>query len=349
MSHSPPPTLPRIGPYEVFGRIADGHRSVVWAATARRHLGGFAKTVAIKCLKPAAAQLAEERQAFMFEATLAAGMDHPNLIHVFDVGVWEGRPYMVMELVKGWTLRSLLATAELTRVSIPLPAALAMIYSAAEGLHFVHGMRGRDGRRLRLVHRDVDDTNILVARAGYAKVTDFGFATPTAIEHAEPLSGRERTAMRAPELEGLRPVDCRADIYALGMILERFCDQMDLPFSDDLRAVVARAAAHKPHNRFDNARDFQHSLEAVAAARDLTIAPAAAARFLEQLFAPAQRPAPAASPPAASALPGLADARRGARRPIPNGGRTRVRVTRGKSSVTAMRSVIPKRRATTGL
>lgn len=348
MSHSPPLTPPRIGPYAVFGRIADGQRSVVWAATTRQ-MGGFAKTVAIKCLKPDAALISEERREFLFEATVGGAMDHPNLVPVFDVGVWEGRPYMVMELVKGWTLRSVLATAELTRVTIPLAAALAILHTAAEGLHFLHCLRGRDGRALRLVHRAVDDTNILVARAGYAKVIDFGLTAPTALQLPEPLGGRERTPMRAPELEGLRPIDCRADIYALGMLLERLCDQMYLPFSDDLRAVVARAAAHKPHNRFDNARDFQRSLEAVSAARDLTIAPAAAARFLEQLFSPAQRPAPPEPPRAAPAsLPGLAEARRAPRRPAPNGGRTRVRVTRGRSSVTAMRSVIHKRRASTG-
>jgi serine/threonine protein kinase len=347
--HSPPP---RIGPYNVFGRIAEGQRSVVWAATAKQH-GSFAKTVAIKCMKPDAALDTGERKAFMFEATVGGAMDHPNLVHVFDVGVWEGRPYMVMELVKGWTLRSVLATAELTRNAIPLPAALAMVHSAAEGLHFLHRLRGRDGGTLGLVHRDVDDTNVLVARAGYAKLIDFGLAAPTNGDPPAPLGGRERTPMRAPELEGHRPIDCRADIYALGMLLERLCDQMYLPFSDDLRAVVARAASHKPHNRFDNARDFQRSLEAVASARDLTIAPSAAAHFLERLFSPTPReaarvvtPAPALAP---MHLPGLAQAQKSVRRMVPNGGRTRVRVTRGRSSVTAMRSVIrPKRRASTG-
>jgi serine/threonine protein kinase len=333
---------------------------VVWAATAKQH-GSFAKTVAIKCMKPDAALDTHERRAFMFEATLGGAMDHPNLVHVFDVGVWEGRPYMVMELVKGWTVRSILATAELTRAVLPLPAALAMLHSAAEGLYFLHRLRGRDGRMPKLVHRDLDDTNILVARAGYAKLIDFGYAIPTAIEQPEPLSGRERTAMRAPELEGLRPIDCRADIYALGMLLERMCDQMHLPFSNDLRAVVARAAAHKAHNRFDNARDFQRSLEAVASARDLTIAPSAAEQFLEGLFSPTPREDPREQPHAVTPpprtpeptraplhLPGLEQAQKSVRRLVPNGGRTRVRVTRGRSSVTAMRSVIHKRRASTG-
>ncbi len=333
---------PLIGPYEVFGRLHDGREAAVWAATFRGP-GGFARSVAIKCLKPSAAARGDLRKAFLYEAALGGAIDHPGVTQVLDVGVWDGRPFFVTELVRGWPLRSVMATAELTRTPLPLDAVLHIAHAAAESLHYLHELRGPGGRALGMIHRAVDDTNLMVARAGFVKLIDFGLATPSAVEHAAPLRARETTPFSAPELVGQRPIDRRADVFGLGVVIEQLADRLSGGCPDDLRAVLDRAAAPKPRDRFSSARDLQRSLEAVAMARDLWLLTANTRRYLEHLFAPAPRTQ-------ASSMPGLDDARRGAPRvPVPNGGRTRVRVTRGTSHASGLRSMpVRRRRLSTG-
>lgn len=327
---------PRIDNYEVFGRLAEGHDTVVWAANARRTVG-FVRPFAIKCLKLAAAKVDGKRKSLIREAAIGAALDHPALGQVIDVGVWDGRAYMVCELIRGWNLRSVLATAALTRTPVPLAAALSLIHTAAEGAHYLHELRGRDGRSLGLVHRAIDDGNLLVARAGYAKLIDFGLTTPTAFETAEPLRGRECTKFSAPELSSHATCDRRADVYGLGVALAAIARRMDDDCPKDLRAVISRAVSEHPRNRFGSARDLQRSLEAVAMARDIPLSTAATARFLEGLYSPSEQPAPRAplrsvEAPQARAMPGLDDARRGKPAVPPTLGRTRVRVTRGGRS-----------------
>ena len=333
---------PLIGPYEVFGRLHDGREAAIWAATFRGP-GGFARSVAIKCLKPGPAARGDMRRSFLYEAALGGTIDHPGVTQVLDVGVWDGRPFFVTELVRGWPLRSVIATAELTRTLLPLDAVLHIAHAAAESLHYLHELRGPGGRPLGMIHRAIDDTNLLVARAGFVKLIDFGLAVPSASEQPMPLRSREATDFTAPELVGRRPIDRRADVFGLGVLIENLARQVGGGCPDDLRAVIDRAAAPKPRDRFSSARDLQRSIEAVAMARDLWLSTANTRRYLEQLFAPAPRAR-------ASSLPGLDDVRRIAPRvPVPNGGRTRVRVTRGTSHASGMRSMpVRRRRLSTG-
>jgi serine/threonine protein kinase len=333
---------PRIGPYEVFGRLADGTESVVWAATSRRG-AGFVRTHAIKCLKATAAGKRLRKAAFAFEAAIGGAIDHPNLLAVQDVGSWDGRPYLVTDLVRGWNLRSILATADLTRTPIPLAAVLAIIHAAAEGVHYLHELVGHGGRPLRLIHRAVDDTNLMVARAGFVKLLDYGFAGPVHAEPMTPITGRAITDFTAPELIGHRQVDRRADVYGLGVALARLGERMPFECPDDLRSVLARATADRARDRFSSARDLQRALEAVALARDVSISASNTARLLDRLFSPTNRPDQ-------TTLPGLEGARLAPRKVVPNAGRTRVRVTRGgPSQVSGLRYVQGRpRRHTTG-
>lgn len=340
---------PRIDDYEVFGRLADGEETTIWAANLRR-VGGFSRSVAVKCLKAQLANQPMKRGAVFREAAIGATLDHPGLVQTVDAGVWDGRPYLVCALIRGWNLRSIMATASLTRTPIPLASVLSIIHGAADGAHYLHEMRGRDGRSLGLVHRAIDDSNLIVARAGYAKLIDFGSTTPTAFENAPALTGRDVTDFVAPELLTQGARDRRCDVFSLGVTLAVLADHLPHECPDDLRAVIDRATAEQPRNRFGNARDLQRSIEAVAIARDIPVSTAATAKLLDHLFSPttrnqrvagsaAAKPAPrpatrAPSAPQASSIPGLTRAQedREQRGPDPSLGRTRVRVTRGGRS-----------------
>lgn len=332
---------PHIGSYEIFGRLAEGRDTVIWAATLRR-TRGFVRTFAIKSTKAQAAALETKRAALFREAAIGGVLDHPALGRTVDVGIYDSRPYLVCELIRGWSLRSVMATASLTRIPIPLAAVLSILHKTAEGIHYLHEVRGRDGRSLGLVHRAIDDGNVMVARPGYTKLIDFGLATPSAVEAAPPLSGADVTEFSAPEVSSTAEFDRRADVFSLGALLDALSRRMPTECPKDLRAVISRATAEQPRNRFGNARDFQRSLEAVAMARDIPLSTSATTRFLDHLFATTIRPGQ-------HGLPGLAEANRDAR-PEPSLGRTRVRVTRpGRSQVSQLSFSRPRpRRHTTG-
>lgn len=176
---------------------------------------------AVKSLDPMVAADQRTLTTFRREAALLARVNHPTVPRVFDVGLAGGRPYLVMEFVDGRPLSTLIATARLAEAQIArLGADVAGALAAAH--------------RAGLIHRDVKPANILITEDGSAHLIDFGLAAtgradagtgdgPEAIAGTLEYSPPEQTGMLA------RPVDGRADLYALGVVLFE-CATGDLPF-----------------------------------------------------------------------------------------------------------------------
>ena len=198
-----------VGPYRVVSLIAHGGMGVVYRATDIR----LHRDVALKMLAPFGVPDELQVERFIREARITASIDHPNVVKVYDVGVFEGQPYIVVELLEGETLR-----ARLNRDVLTVSVARQIATDIARGLVAAHAAG--------LVHRDLKPENIFLTRAGITKILDFGIAKlgPEARRPAGATSTITGILLGtagylAPEqVRGLE-VDARADLFALGSIL----------------------------------------------------------------------------------------------------------------------------------
>ncbi len=258
------------GRYRLLGAIGSGASGRVYVADDVR----LRRRVAVKVLHPALAADAGFLRRFRSEAQLAASLHHPNVMAVYDWGE-DGVPFMVLELLSGGSLRSMLDAG--TRLT---PAQAAHVGGqVAAALDYAHG-RG-------LVHRDIKPANLLFDEHGIVRVADFGLARALAeaswTEPAGAVVGTARYA--APEQGSGAPLDGRADLYALGLVMVesvtgsvplvadtplgtvglRQESSIDVPTAvDGLAPVIARACAADPDDRFETADRMRQAISEVA-------------------------------------------------------------------------------------
>ncbi|HYN95852.1 MAG TPA: Stk1 family PASTA domain-containing Ser/Thr kinase [Pilimelia sp.] len=204
------------GRYRVRGRVARGGMATVYTAVDER----LERTVALKIIHPSQADNAHFVERFTDEAKTIARLTHPNVVAVYDQGTHAGLPYLVMEYVRGRTLREILADR---RRLHPLEA-LAILEQMLAAIAAAH--------RAGLVHRDVKPENVLVAEAPSAgttnlvdsvvKVADFGLARAVEASGDEAAAGGHlmaTVAYVAPELVTDGHADPRTDVYSAGIVL----------------------------------------------------------------------------------------------------------------------------------
>ncbi|MEQ8976777.1 MAG: protein kinase, partial [Deltaproteobacteria bacterium] len=148
--------MPRrsFGKYEVLARLATGGAASIFLAR-QPGAAGFHKLVVLKTLLPERAIDADFVAMFLDEARLAARLNHPNCVQIYDLGRVRGVYYISMEYIFGETLWNLLTTV--TRLRTPLPPAhvASILASACDGLHHAHELKDPNGKAYHLVHRDV--------------------------------------------------------------------------------------------------------------------------------------------------------------------------------------------------
>ena len=209
--------LNALGRYELLGTLGHGGMANVYLG---RHAGeaGFQRFYAIKVLH---SHLAEEEGFVMMlfdEARIAARLHHPNVVPIVDLGSQDGVHYVVMEYVEGCSLSTLLQgsrDSRSPRLIIPI------ILDTLNGLHAAHTLTDDDGTPMRLVHRDVSPQNILVGTDGTARITDFGIAkAESRITSTRPGDIKGKASFMSPEqIMDASRVDCRADVYSVGVML----------------------------------------------------------------------------------------------------------------------------------
>lgn len=226
--------------YRLDQEIARGGMATVW----RGEDPLLARAVAVKTLDPILAQDETVRTRFRREAVAAAAVAHPNIVATYDTGEDDGVAYIVMELVEGATLRQAIDL----HGALPPARAADIASQVADALAAAHA-RG-------LVHRDVKPSNVLVQLDGRVKVTDFGIAkaadqSADELTRAGSVMGTARYL--APEqLEGL-PVDERADVYSLGLVLYEMLTGRS-PFGADTEIATAVARLTTPPPRLGDLR-----------------------------------------------------------------------------------------------
>jgi serine/threonine protein kinase len=199
----------RLGPYEILSPLAAGGMGEVYRARDTR----LGREVAIKVL-PEGFHADEDRlRRFEQEARATSTLNHPNILVVYDVGMHEGRPFLVTELLEGETLR-----ARLSRAALPGSKAADYALQIARGLAAAHA-KG-------VVHRDLKPDNIFLTAAGVVKILDFGLAkvanlesAPTAAPESVPGAIMGSAGYMAPEQVRGQEADQRADIFSFGAVL----------------------------------------------------------------------------------------------------------------------------------
>jgi serine/threonine-protein kinase len=258
----------------------------VWVARQRgKH--GFEKLVAIKTILPKFAADPRFQEMFLDEARIASRIEHLNVAQIFDLGEEHDILYLAMEYVDGDALSKLNRACQRKGVKLPPGIIMRVLADACSGLQEAHDLKDNEGHRLEIVHRDVSPHNILVSSRGIAKVIDFGIAKAVSRVGSDTNSGvlKGKIQYMAPEQALGRPVDRRADVWAVGAILYHLLagkpafegdnhlatlhllgsGRPPVPLPDSvhpaIRGVVRKALAHAPENRYATAAELREAIE----------------------------------------------------------------------------------------
>ncbi|MBN2358020.1 MAG: serine/threonine protein kinase [Deltaproteobacteria bacterium] len=209
----------QFGRYQVIAPLASGGMADIHLASVGG-IGGFEKLVVLKCILPNLAKDPRFVKMLLNEARLAALLDHPNIVQVFDVGCIEGQHYIAMEYLSGEALNTVLAACRKRGRLLPVELAAVIVMQAAEGLHHAHTLVGTDGAPLNIIHRDVSPQNIFVLYNGGIKVVDFGIAKArTSDTKTRTGAIRGKVAYMSPEQVLGEDLDARSDVFSLGIVL----------------------------------------------------------------------------------------------------------------------------------
>jgi serine/threonine protein kinase len=288
-----------IGPYRIEGPLGQGGMGEVFRARDTR----LGRPVALKLLAGTMTADSSSLERFRREAQAIAALNHPNVCTVYDIGEHEGRPFLVMELMEGQTLRDRIADRPFSNEDLT-----AIMVQILEGLEAAHGAG--------IVHRDIKPANIFLTRLGTVKILDFGLAKSTRTELFEsPIPVDSLTtpgttvgtiSYMAPEQLRGEPVDARSDVFACGVLLYEMATGT-LPFggqnmASSIEAVLTRAPRPARELRRDLLPEIEQAIDRALekdprmrcqSASEMRAGLLRAKRVLES------RSVPAASPPGA--------------------------------------------------
>jgi len=216
-----PPQIEKLGRYELITRLAAGGMAEIFLAR-ERGLAGFERLVVIKRILPHREDDPAFVAMFQREARIVARLNHPNVVHIHDLGEVDGNYFIAMEYIHGCTLREMQVLATRGEVSVPPAVAIAIVAEACRGAHAAHELTDDNGKSIGLVHRDISPHNVMLTPNGHVKLIDFGIAKGAIIEGFETTNGesiRGKYGYMSPEQCHRKELDRRSDVFSLGIIL----------------------------------------------------------------------------------------------------------------------------------
>jgi serine/threonine-protein kinase len=230
---------------EVFGSYIV-HEELGTGGMATVHLaqGGagaaYGKRVALKRLLPHVARVPELLTSFIDEARLARYLKHPNIAQVYEFGRISGVHFIAFEFVPGPTVEQLFLQCRAAVGPIPVAVVLGIATQLCDALEHAHTLRDETGQHLRIVHRDVSPSNLIVSTVGLVKLIDFGLAKAK-YQTAESQAGivKGKLSYTAPEYIAGQ-LDARCDLWAVGVVLHELLTGQRLFASDDDASKVMR-------------------------------------------------------------------------------------------------------------
>jgi serine/threonine protein kinase/ABC-type branched-subunit amino acid transport system substrate-binding protein len=270
------------GKYRFLAEIGFGGMSEIYLTVIQGGLAGFQKLVALKLLRRDLDEDGEFRRMFLDEARLAAQLNHPNVVQTYDVGEDHGRYYIAMEYLEGQSFERIRRASGSARL-FPLELQIRMLSQVLCGLHYAHAFADYHDTPISIVHRDVTPSNVLITYDGQVKLIDFGIAKVLDWVHDTEvgvLKGKAR--YMAPEQVSGAPIDRRADLYSVGVMLwETLAGQhiwnglpgtevikrsgepppppLDAP--PMLQQICGKAMAPRPEDRYPTAEALRADLE----------------------------------------------------------------------------------------
>jgi len=297
------------GRYRIDRYLTEGGMGAIYVGR-RVGAGGFEREVVLKQLLPEFVDRPEFRDLFFREAKISAGLDHVNIVRTFDLVRAEDALFIVMEYVVGTDLRTLTWKAKAQRKAVSVAAVLHIGMEVLAGLAYAHARCAPGGSKLGIVHRDISPSNILCSGQGDVKVSDFGIAK------ASPFASvfyrvRGKVGYMSPEQARTQPLDGRSDLYSLAVCLfetltgrRLFVGDLNTPPDEiyaqplpslralrpdapaALDAVMAKALAHSPQQRFASAEAFSQALRDVARDHHLLYSASELSAELAQMLGP---------------------------------------------------------------
>jgi eukaryotic-like serine/threonine-protein kinase len=300
----------RFGKYVLLDRLAVGGMAEIFLAR-QEGLEGFEKTVVIKRIRPHLSKKKSFVQMFLDEARLAAQLNHPNIVQIHELGQVDDSYFIAMEYVFGRDMARIIPKAEKMGIAFPAVYALKIASSVCEGLHYAHERTDAWGNPLHIVHRDVTPENVFVSFDGTVKILDFGIAKARG-QTGETSVGeiKGKPSYMSPEQALGNPLDCRSDIFSLGVALYEWLTGFRLFTGDseaavlrsisegkiygpsyfkpdippEVEAVVMRALEKDREKRYPSAWEMQRDLESLLSESDFRPSSMHLANFIKQLF-----------------------------------------------------------------
>jgi serine/threonine protein kinase len=295
--------------FTMLGKLTQGGMAEVYLAC-QKGPAGYSKLVVIKRVRPTLADDKDFVAMFVNEARLAALINHPNVVQIFDLGQDKRDWLLAMEFLDGRDMLQLGRACRAHKKAVPFDVTARIIADACAGLEHAHRLLGADGKPLNLVHRDMSPENILITFEGGVKVVDFGIAKArdNALRtQAGQIKGK--LGYVAPEAILGQPLDGRADIFAIGAtlylflcsrpaftgqnpmeIFERSLQPPELPSKLNslvppmLEEICVRCLERDPDKRYRTAGDLREALEGYLLSTGRPLGPPQLGQFMKILF-----------------------------------------------------------------
>ncbi|HXI57545.1 MAG TPA: serine/threonine-protein kinase, partial [Polyangia bacterium] len=236
------------GRYTIVGKLADGGMAEIFLG-AQHGAEGFEKPVVLKRIHTAFSADPQFRNMFIDEAHISMSLSHGNIVQVLDLGVSNGRYFLVLELVDGWDLHQILKRARAAQIAWPPALALYVAAQLCRALAFAHA-KTQNGRPLGIVHRDISPNNVLLSEQGEVKLADFGIAKAQR-KREQTAAGviKGKVAFMSPEQATGATIDWRSDLFSVGTVLYLMTtDKQPFEGANDLETLahVQRAEFSPP-------------------------------------------------------------------------------------------------------
>jgi serine/threonine-protein kinase len=298
------------GKYTLIDRIAVGGMAEIFLAR-QAGLDGFEKTIVIKRIRPHLSKQASFVRMFLNEAKLAAQLNHPNIVQIYDLGRIAESYFIAMEYIFGRDMRRIIPKADSLEIPFPMVYALKIASSVCEGLYYAHQKADPYGNPLNIVHRDVSPENVFVSFDGTVKILDFGIAkAANQIEQTGAGEIKGKLSYMSPEQCRGLSLDCRSDLFSLGVVLFEWLTGFKLFTGDSevsimksiidgkiyapsyfkadipqpVEDILMRALAKDREERFQTAWDMQYAIDHFLTQYEFTPSNIHLSNFLKQLF-----------------------------------------------------------------
>ncbi|HET6283600.1 MAG TPA: serine/threonine-protein kinase [Polyangia bacterium] len=234
------------GRYTIVGKLADGGMAEIFLAL-QNGIEGFEKPVVLKRILTAFSVDAQFRNMFIDEAHISMTLSHSNIVQVLDLGMANGRYFLVLELVDGWDLDKIIKRARASNMVWPTALSLYLAAEVCRALAFAHG-KSRGGKPLGIVHRDVSPNNVLISEQGEVKLADFGIAKAQQ-KREKTAAGviKGKVAFMSPEQAAGGALDRRSDLFSVGsMLYLMVTDKLPFEAPTDLESLLRVQRAEYP-------------------------------------------------------------------------------------------------------